>query len=133
MIVDANVWVSVLIPEDTHHQRSRRWIGEQTAAGAMLVMPTLALAEVAGALVRRTGREDLGRKAIEDMVAASNLRLVPVDMDLAREAASLAISQRLRGADAIYAALAEHLDQPLVTLDREMHNRIGGRIAVLEP
>jgi predicted nucleic acid-binding protein len=133
MVVDASVWVSTLVSEDVHHERSRRWVKDRLTTSTTLIMPVLALVEVVGAVVRRTGREDLGRQVIEDMTRASDLRLVPVGMDLARAAAILAASYRLRGADAIYAALADNLGLPLVTLDRELRIRLGGRITVIEP
>jgi predicted nucleic acid-binding protein len=112
MVVDASVWVSTLVSEDVHHERSRRWVKDRLTAGTTLIMPVLALVEVVGAVVRRTGREDLGRQVIEDMTRASDLRLIPVGMDLARAAATLAASYRLRGADAIYAALADKSRPP---------------------
>jgi predicted nucleic acid-binding protein len=108
-------------------------VKEKLTGGTMLIMPVLALVEVVGAVVRRTGHEDLGRQVIEDMTRASDLRLIPVGMDLARAAATLAASYRLRGADAIYAALADNLGLPLVTLDRELRIRLSGRITVVEP
>jgi predicted nucleic acid-binding protein len=40
-----------------------------------------------------------------------------------RENAALAASCKLRGADAVLVALAEALDQPLITLDREIRER----------
>jgi predicted nucleic acid-binding protein len=45
----------------------------------------------------------------------------------------LAARCRLRGADAIYVALAEELDQPLVTLDQEILDRSSGVIGTTTP
>jgi predicted nucleic acid-binding protein len=42
---------------------------------------------------------------------------------LGDRAAALAASCKLRGADAVFVALAEALDQPLITLDREILER----------
>jgi len=134
MIVDASVWVSVLLTEDVHHARSRLWLGRQMAdPPGILIMPVLVLAEVAGAVIRRTGREGLARQAIDDIMDASQVRLVPMDASLGRDAALLAITHRLRGADAVYAVVADRLGLPLVTLDQEMRDRLAGLINVVEP
>ena len=46
-------------------------------------------------------------------------RLVPVEADLARRSARIARELKLRGADAVYVALARRLGIPLVTWDRD--------------
>ena len=48
-------------------------------------------------------------------------------------AAALAASCRLRGADAFFVALAEALDEPLITLDREIPERSSRVIEVEAP
>jgi predicted nucleic acid-binding protein len=45
------------------------------------------------------------------------------ERSLGDRAVALAASCRLRGADAVFVALAETLDQPLITLDREILER----------
>jgi predicted nucleic acid-binding protein len=52
---------------------------------------------------------------------------------LADRAASLAARCKLRGADAVYVALAEALDQPLITLDQEILDRSSGVIETSTP
>jgi predicted nucleic acid-binding protein len=56
-----------------------------------------------------------------------------VDESLAREAAELAARLRLRGADAVYVAVARKLDLPLVTWDAEQRERGGAAIVVRTP
>ena len=54
-------------------------------------------------------------------------------MLLADVALRLAAHLHLRGADATYVALAQHLDVPLVTWDDELLQRTGGIISVYTP
>jgi predicted nucleic acid-binding protein len=61
------------------------------------------------------------------------LRLVPVDHRLGRASADLAVRLRLRGADAVYVAVAAHLKIPLVTLDAEQRERARELIEVRMP
>jgi predicted nucleic acid-binding protein len=57
----------------------------------------------------------------------------PIDFTLARESAHLASTLRLKGSDAIYVALAQHLDVRLITWDKEQVERGGQVIDVLSP
>ncbi|MCC6190190.1 MAG: hypothetical protein IT318_14255 [Anaerolineales bacterium] len=56
-----------------------------------------------------------------------------VDRRLGKAAAQLAGSAGLRGADAVYAALAQHLAVPLVTWDQEIGQRLGAGLTVVTP
>jgi predicted nucleic acid-binding protein len=91
------------------------------------------LPEVAGAVARRTGVPRLARRAIEAVLRVPGLRLVPVDDVLARSAAALAGRLRVRGADAVYLAVAADLRLPLVTWDVERRDRGARLVEVLTP
>jgi predicted nucleic acid-binding protein len=133
MVVDASVIVSRLVPHDTNHEASRHWLTRHIAAGRLVIVPALLLAEVAGAVARRTGRPRLARRAVDAVLRLPGLRLVPVDDMLARTAAGLAGRLRLRGADAIYLAVAASLSLPLVTWDSEQRDRARRLVEVLTP
>lgn len=132
-VMDASVWVSALVPPDVNHTASRFWLDRYLAGGGIIVIPALLLPEVAGAISRRTGQPDLGRRAAEAVLRIPGLRLVPVDARLSEEAAELAADLRLRGADAVYVALARHLSVPLVTWDVEQQTRAGAVAVVRTP
>ena len=88
-VVDASVWVSRFVPNDVHHQPSYRWLEAALTRGDLLAAPALLLAEVAGAVSRRTGRPELAARAIDLLEQLPNSRLVTVDPQLARLAARL--------------------------------------------
>jgi predicted nucleic acid-binding protein len=52
---------------------------------------------------------------------------------LGERAARVALATGIRGSDAIYVALAEQLNAPLVTWDRQQLERAGQIIDVLTP
>ena len=133
MVVDASVWVSALVPEDEHHLPSRQWLRQHVEAGGLLAGPTMLLAEVAGAIARRTGVPDLGIEAAETILHTPGLRLVTLDLVGGHAAARSAARFRLRGADAIYAEVARALGVPVITWDREIHDRASGLVTVLTP
>ena len=133
MVVDASVIVSRLVPHDTHHETSRRWLTQDAAKDGFLVAPVLLLSEVAGAVARRTGRPRLATSAVDAVLRVPGLRLVPVDHVLAQSASNLAGQLRVRGTDAVYIAVAVTLRIPLVTWDEEQRDRAGRLIEVLVP
>ena len=98
-----------------------------------MTIPALALAEAAGAVARRTGSAEDGRTAIRMVLATPGLRVVSVDAEVGEAAAKLAADYRLRGADAIYVAVARLLALPLTTLDREMQMHASDAVEIITP
>jgi predicted nucleic acid-binding protein len=133
MVVDASVVVSHLVPYDAHHETSRRWLMRHVAAGGLVIVPALLLSEVAGAIARRTGRPRLARRAIDAVLRLPALRLLVIDDTLARAAAALAGRLRIRGADAVYVAVAAELGMPLVTWDVDQRDRAASVVDVVVP
>ncbi len=132
-VVDASVWVSLLVPSDVHHTASHQWFQHYLARDDLLFAPVLLLAEVSAAVCRRTGDPDLARRSTDYLLRVPALRLVPVDQRLGELAADLAAELRLRGADAVYVAAAHYLNVPLVTWDTEQRERAGKAIVVQTP
>jgi predicted nucleic acid-binding protein len=56
-----------------------------------------------------------------------------MDLFLALRATDIAIENRLRGADAVYAAVAEDFDAVLVSWDEEMLERCPESVIVMSP
>ncbi len=132
-VVDASVWVSRFLPSDGFHQLSLRWLEGRAASGEIMVAPSLLLVEVAGAVARRTGNPQVGINAVRLVQNLPNSRLVPMNPPLVRLSIQRAASGRLRGADALYVALAHRLGLPLVTWDRQQRGQHGNGIIVLTP
>lgn len=132
-VVDASVWVSVLLPQDVHHRAAQRWLDARLASGETIVSPVLLLSEVGGAIARQTESPATAVRALTIIESIPGLRLVPVDHRLGRAAAALAVQLGLRSADAVYVAVAAHLKIPLVTLDAEQRERARELIEVRTP
>ena len=132
-VVDASVWVSRFLPSDSFHQLSLQWLEERAASGEMLTAPALLLVEVAGAVARRTGNPQVAVNAVHLVQEFPNSRLVPISAPLVRLSIQRAAEGRLRGADALYIALAHRLGLPLVTWDRQQRAQHGHGIIVLTP
>lgn len=124
IVADASVWISILLEIDLFHSRSYSWFEEYSRLSAEIAAPTLLLPEVAAGVTRRTDDATIGYTAIQRLISLPNIQIVPVDQRLAMAAAELAANHHLRGADAVYAALAYLLDVPLVTWDQEQMTRV---------
>jgi predicted nucleic acid-binding protein len=132
-VVDASVLVSYLYPQDIFHESSWNWLRRQVGENTPLIAPIILLTEVGGAIARRTGNSGLGRQAVEQIQQLTNFRLVPIDHRLGLLATELAVDLQLRGADAIYVAIAAQLDIPLVSWDDEQRGRASGTIQTHTP
>ena len=95
--------------------------------------PTLALVELAGAVARHTGSQPLAESAIRYLKGLPWLTLFPLSITSSEAAASLAITCSLRGADAVYVALARQESACLITLDDEMLKRSAPAVLAVTP
>jgi predicted nucleic acid-binding protein len=132
-VIDASVWISYVMPEDEHHASSRQWLRRYLGHGGRLVAPVLLAVEVAGGVARRPRRSDLASQIVHHLINLPLMRWEPLSGSLALSAGRLAIDLRLRGADAVYVAVAEKLGLPLVSWDQEHHTRATQRITVYIP
>jgi predicted nucleic acid-binding protein len=123
IVVDASLWVARLVPQDAFHAIVRTWMDARRQDETEFLAPALLLAEVAGAVSRRTGDPGLANQAVEQLEHLPGLSLVEMDHSLLEEAARLAADRGLRGADSTYVAVASRLNIPLATLDSDQRER----------
>lgn len=132
-VTDASLWVSRFLVDDIFHTNSQLWLEKTAGAGLPLVAPTSMLAEVAGAVARRTGSSQLGYHAVQSIQQVPTLQLVAVSAELGDFAAQVASTYRLRGGDAIYVAVAYQLQVPLVSWDQEQIACVAGFVNAYAP
>jgi predicted nucleic acid-binding protein len=77
-----------------------------------------------------SGRACCHAAIIEDFPC---INLIPLDLALARKAAQIAITYKLRGADAVYVAVAEAFDATLISWDQEMLSRSASAVTTMTP
>ena len=133
MIIDASVWVARFLEVDRHHESAMSCITALLEREYRLVIPVLAWPEVAGAIARRTGAAEDGYAAVNIIRALRWIESIPMDNSLAQEAAKIASTRKLLGADAGYVALAATYREPLITLDTEMLERARSVAEVFTP
>lgn len=133
MVVDASVWVAACLPADAHHRQVLDFLGRIVERGETVIVPNPALAEIGGALARHCDAPELAAQALDLLRRQAKPSIAPLDDALGEAAAELARGERLRGADAVYVALAARLETPLVTLNQEMVERGAAAARVLRP
>ena len=131
--IDASVFVSAFSPAESAHKASKAFMTRVRAEGLPIIVPTLVLPEIASAIARGQGKPDLGVQFAEEVGRFPNIVLVSLDKTLAKQAVEAATKYRLRGSDAVYAAVALRFGTELVTLDREQLERLEGVLSVREP
>jgi predicted nucleic acid-binding protein len=131
--VDASVFLNAFNPFEPGHEDSLLFLRHLHLQGVPLFAPTLLLPEVAAAVSRGRGDAALARRFAGELTRLPHLMLMPLDATLAAQAVEVASQHRLRGSDAVYAALAQRLGGTLVTLDREQHDRVSAILSVRCP
>jgi len=115
--------VNAFNPHEEGHAESLRILSLLQERGDPVIVPTLLVAEIASAVARAT---DDTAGALEYAIAAAalpHLTLIPLTSAVARQAADLAATHRLRGADAVYVAVARRYGTTVVSRDDEQRTR----------
>lgn len=119
VVVDASVWVSRLVAQDSNHMAAVGWVNRHIRAGGTFVSPVLLAIKVAGAVRRRTGSSADFSSAVDALYTFGAMSLVSMDQALIAEATQLSSQPGLRGPDAVYVAVAKQLALPIVSFDTE--------------
>lgn len=131
--VDASVFVNAFNPTEVGSDQSLEFITKLRSEGIPIIQPTLFLPEVIASVARKKGDARLALKLANELRDFSSLTLVTLDESLADFASEVAANHRLRGSDAIYAAVALRFGTELITLDREQLDRLPNALAVRSP
>ncbi len=131
--VDASVFLNAFLAHESGSAESASLLSRLRGEGASIVVPTLVLPEVAAAISR--GRQDAAaaRAFAGALERLPSLMLVPLDASLARQAVEVAAHHRLRGSDAVYAAVALRFGGTLLTRDREQRERLDAVVPARYP
>ena len=131
--VDASVHVSALNPAEANSAASQTFLAQVQQQRIPLFCPTLMLVEVAAATARALDDAERATALVDVLRGWPNQTLVPLDKALADRAARLAANACLRGADAVYAAVAQQYGTTLVTLDQQQLERLSPLVKTARP
>jgi len=121
--VDASVFVNAFNPHEHGHAESLQLLAAIQERGDPVIVPTLLVPEIASAVARASGDSAGALQYANATAGLPQLTLVALTPAMARQAAELAATHRLRGADAIYLVVARRYGTTLVSRDEEQRTR----------
>ena len=131
--IDASVFVSAFTPTESAYQVSKAFMMSVREQSVPIIVPILVLPEISAAIARGQGKPELGIAFANELKKIPNITLIDLDESLASLAVEVAAQHRLRGSDAVYAAVALRFGTQLVTLDREQLERLPKVLSVRTP
>jgi predicted nucleic acid-binding protein len=132
LVLDASVAIASLRPNEPEHAAARARVRRIASGDDVAVVPSLFIAEVAGALARLGFDPTTVDSFIAALTGAPH-EVVTIGPKRAHAAARVAVATKLRGAAAIYVWLAAREAVPVCTLDGEILARGGVACQVLRP
>ena len=122
-VIDASVYVALINVHERDHVACWAWFQREQAQQHPMSAPIILLPEIAAALSRGLGDPMLAHRVVQHLLHTGLVELVPIGSALAQQAAAIAADHHIRGSNAVYVALAEHLDTELITLNQQQLER----------
>ena len=134
LVVDASVLVASFLDHQAHHAEALEYTRGLESGDYFFHLPRLALIETLAAVNRRAQRNQrvyvsIAKSSFEQWLADGKIVFYDLEESRTRHAVEIALRDRLNGADAVYAALAEELGLELKTFDQEQSQRFQGRVS----
>ena len=131
--VDASVHVSALNPAEAGSATSQAFLVVAHQNRLPFYCPTLLPVEVAAPVARVLDDDERAAALGATSRDWPGQTLVPLDEAVAERAVGLAAPAHLRGADAVYAAVAQQYGTTLVTFDREQLTQLPPAVRAIRP
>lgn len=131
--LDASVVTNSFIEKEEYHKFSKRLVDKIKEENISVVLPEIVFPEVASAISRGLDDYRIALRFTEQLRQIPNFVFIPIDAELSTLAAKFAATNKLRGSDAIYVAVAFIFNVKLITLDSEQKDRVNGLVRALTP
>ena len=131
--IDASVFVNAFSPTESGSDKSLQFISQLKGQSIPIILPVLVLPEIVSALSRKQGNSESALQLAKEIKSLPNITFITVDESIADLAVEIAANNRLRGSDAIYAAVALRFGTELITLDKEQLDRLPKVLSVRTP
>ncbi len=118
--LDASVFISAFQKGEKNHLAAREILAKINTDKIALVNHALFFFEILCAIQRKTGDSSVTMKTLNAAKALPMAKYVPIDRRLYANQETFVTELGLRGADAIYLAVAKEHKARLLTFDREI-------------
>ena len=133
LTIDASVFVSAALPSEVQFSNIGAFLNKIRLWPRVLHRPTLLVPETAASLARCANNAGVGQNSVRWVTSFPGMNLISLDLARVLQAARLAATYRMRGADAVYVAVAQEIGTTLITWDAEMLSRGAQAVAVMTP
>jgi predicted nucleic acid-binding protein len=131
--IDASVVLNAFNETEIGHYESNQLITQLITQTIPIIEPSLVLVEVAATISRIRGDATLAQEFASALQKLSQITFIPLDHEITQQALEVAANYQLRGADAIYVAVALRYSTTLISLDKEHLTRVTGIVPTLTP
>ncbi len=131
--IDASVHINAVNTAEPGSAVSQACLQKLIEQHQALFSPTLLLVELAAATARALDDAALALELTQAVRGLPGQAWISLDDDLAAEASHLGAEARLRGAEAVYAAVARRFGATLITRDRQQLERLAPLLPVATP
>lgn len=131
--IDASVLLNAFNEAEEGHAVSHQVISLLVTQAIPIIEPSLVLIEAAATISRTRFDAKLARDFAAALRKLPYITFIPLDDDLTQQALEIAADHRLRGADAVYVAVAQRYGTTLISLDREHLTRVAEIVPTLTP
>ena len=122
-VIDTSVWIGTLLTGDAHFAESSAWFATQVAENQGFHIPMLIIPELAGVLAQNGVSGPDIAEAAREIIEARTVHLHELALQSTLLATRIAASTGMKGADAVFVALAANLGFPLVSWDKQQRER----------
>ncbi len=121
--LDASVFVSAFQKTEKHNLAAKEILAKISSERISLVSHALFFFEILSSMQRKTGDSSVTMKAMAIAKSLPAAKYVTIDQRLYASQESFVALLGLKGADAIYVAIANRYKAPLITFDQEILTR----------
>jgi predicted nucleic acid-binding protein len=133
LTVDASVWMNARSPKEKGYLESKKALMIIEEMNIPVFSPSILIVELSASMSRATGDEKAGILFSRLVSELPNIELMPITLELAKDAAVIAARLKIRGADALYCAVAADKKAVLLSRDKEQVERAKALIKVMQP
>lgn len=122
-VIDSSVLVARFITKDKFHKQAVRLIRDLYKGQRLFHTSMIVPVEVVGAVGRQVGNKEAGKaqRVLNEWKRKGYLNLYELNQPGMESAQHMAISHRLKGADAVIVQIAQELKLPMISYDEHVN------------